>query len=299
MIKPIGLSSLLLSGLFCGQAAAAPSPAAAPRVETECVPALSEPSPAAGVVYFADCEGLPQMAALPPGDFEMGDLAGNGHAYERPAHVVHVPAFAIGRYEVTSAQWALCVAAAACEAAASTQAGEPVSGVSWQQAGQYAGWLTRRSGKRYRLPSEAEWEYAARAGTRTQFSWGNPDWMACRYANAFDLSGQAANPSWTWSIGCDDGYARQAPVGRYPANAWGLYDMLGNLWEWVADCWHGDYRGAPADGSAWVEDGCRKRVNRGGGWGNHPRALRVSNRDGDDALARSDGLGFRVARDAR
>lgn len=291
---------LLMPG-FMPAALAAPSAATkAARPVAACVPS-HEAAPAASLpATVRDCADAPELVPIAAGDFEMGDLLGNGHAYERPVRRVHVAAFLIGRYELTVAQWAGCVADAACDPlpAGSVRPDEPATGMSWTQAQRYLDWLSRRSGRRYRLPSEAEWEYAARAGATTQFSWGN-DGMSCRYANAFDESGRAAAPDWTWAVSCDDGYARQAPVGRYPPNAWGLYDMLGNVWEWVEDCWHADYQGAPADARPWIEDGdCGKRVNRGGGWGNHPRTLRVSNRDADRTAARSDGLGFRVARDA-
>jgi formylglycine-generating enzyme required for sulfatase activity len=239
------------------------------------------------------------MVALPAGAFRMGDLLGNGSPYEKPVHEVNLRRFAIGRYEVTRGEWAACVAGGGC-AVVSGGDGDPqmpVTGASWTQAQQYVAWVSARTQRRYRLPSEAEWEYAARAGSPAQFTWGNLVDLACGQVNSFDRSGRRGNPQWTWQIECDDGYAGVAPVGRFPANAWGLHDMLGNVWEWVADCWHGDYENAPADGSAWIDDGCRKHVNRGGGWGNHPRSLRVSNRDGDETAASSDGMGFRVARD--
>jgi formylglycine-generating enzyme required for sulfatase activity len=214
-------------------------------------------------------------------------------------HEVSVRRYALGRYEITRAEWSACVLAKGCDEL-SMGPGDPqlpVTDVSWDQAQRYVAWLTQRTRQPYRLPSEAEWEYAVRAGSETQYNWGNVVEFACQNANGFDRAGRKAHPQWDWQIECNDGYGEAAPVGRYAPNGWGLYDMLGNVWEWVADCWHADYTDAPSDGRAWVEDGCAKRVNRGGGWGNHPRSLRVSNRDGDPAGARSDGLGFRVARD--
>jgi len=248
---------------------------------------------------FRDCTEMPVMVSLPSGAYQMGDAIGSGSGYESPVHQVKVRGFALGRYEVTRGEWAACERAGACitprDIAADARL--PVTGVTWEQAQQYVGWASRRSGKRYRLPSESEWEYAARAGLITQYTWGNSIDSACQQANVFDHSGHDANPQWNWQAQCDDGYAKTAPVGRFPPNAWGLHDMLGNVWEWVGDCWHSDYSGAPDDGSAWVEPGCRKRVNRGGGWGNPPTSLRITNRDGDPANARSDGIGFRVARE--
>lgn len=266
-----------------------------------CVWRRFDPEHAGGVTYFQDCADTPQMVSFKGGAFNMGDMLGNGLPYEQPVHEVRIKPYAIGRYEVTAAQWQACIGAQACSAlpdSAMANTRLPVTRVTWLQAQEYVTWLSRRTHKSYRLPSEAEWEYAARAtGKSDQFTWGNNSDYACEHANSFDQSGQRTQPLWSWQIECDDGYPETAPVGSYPANAWGLHDMLGNVWEWVQDCWHSDYTGAPTDGSARTSGDCTKRVNRGGGWGNHPRSLRVSNRDGDAADARSDGLGFRVARD--
>ena len=148
---------------------------------------------------------------------------------------------------------------------------------------------------------EAEWEYAARAGTDTHYTWnmGNIDVVTCNYANALDRSAGKRHPELSWFIDCDDGFAETAPVGSFAPNRWGVHDMVGNVWEWVEDCWHPDYTGAPTDGRAWLGSGeganCKKRVNRGGGWGNGASALRLSSRDADPAGNHSSGLGFRVA----
>lgn len=271
-------------------AASAPPPCVASRVDAAVAGAPSA---------FRDCAGSPVMVVIPAGTFRMGDVLGTGLAYEQPVHEVRLRSFAIGRYELTQAEWAACVGAGACEPVENAVANArlPLTQVSWIQTQQYTAWLSARSGRRYRLPSEAEWEYAVRAGSDTQFTWGNFTDLACRHANGFDRAGHRAYTQWNWQIECNDGFAAAAPVGSFAANAWGLHDMLGNVWEWVADCWHADYENAPVDGSARLEASCRKHVNRGGGWGNHPRTLRVSNRDGDEAGASSDGLGFRVARD--
>ncbi|WP_428310479.1 formylglycine-generating enzyme family protein [Hydrocarboniphaga sp.] len=282
---------------------AAPVPAA--PVLPPCVASRVEPPLTGAPPAFRDCDGLPVMVALPAGHFRMGDVLGTGTAYEKPVHEVTLRRFAIGRYEVTRGEWMACVAAMACAAPGGDAAGGdpqlPVAELGWNEIQPYLAWISQRSGQRYRLPSEAEWEYAARAGLESQYSWGNLVEPACEQANAFDRAGHRGHPQWGWQIECNDGYASSAPVGRFPPNAWGLHDMLGNVWEWVADCWHADYEGAPVDGSAWLGAGdapaCRKHVNRGGGWGNHPRTLRLSNRDADETAARSDGLGFRVARD--
>ncbi|MDB5985810.1 MAG: hypothetical protein JWR16_863 [Nevskia sp.] len=302
----------LISGMLTDAASAAASTVAASRavaqampvparIQTPCISQREEPTIVGGITYFRDCADTPAMATFSGGQFRMGDLFGNGLSYELPPHDVHVAAFALARYEVSIAEWQQCMEASVCTAPspdnASKPRNHPVVGVTWLQAHEYVDWLTQRTGRRYRLPSEAEWEYAARAGSRDQYSWGNRSEPVCGYANALDQAGHRAQPQMFWYVECDDGYATTAPVGSYPPNAWGLYDMLGNVWEWVEDCWHSDYSGAPTDGSAWISGGdCNKRVNRGGGWGNNPRALRVSNRDADPQDTRSDGMGFRVAR---
>lgn len=248
---------------------------------------------------FRDCADAPVMVDIPAGSFVMGDALGGGSVYERPAHEVRMPRFAIGRSEVTQEQWSACVDAGACAPPAVHSEGRnrPVTHISWRQARAYTAWLSARTGARYHLPSEAEWEYAARAGHDWKYSWGNNAAVACQYANVFDHAGRLLRAEWTWNADCSDGYAGTAPVMRFPPNSWGLYDMLGNVWEWVEDCWNSDYTGAPGDGSARLEGDCTKRVNRGGGWGNSPTTLRLSARDADPADAYSEGLGFRVARD--
>jgi formylglycine-generating enzyme required for sulfatase activity len=279
----------------------------------QCVPpagaAAAEPTPACRSQVmqrttrnrpFRDCDGAPEMIALRGGTYRMGDQVGDGQPYEKPPHEVRLAPFAIGRFEVTNAEWQACVAAAGCSApgvAADPQHSRyPVAGVSWTQAQTYADWLATRTGKPYRLPSEAEWEYAARAGEQGRYPWGSFELDACKQVNLLDASGKREHPQWYWAERCDDHFAAAAPVGSFPPNAWGLHDMIGNVWEWVADCWHVDYSGAPANGAAWMGDNCRKHVNRGGGWGNNLRAMRLSSRDGDPTAATSDGLGLRVAR---
>ena len=158
----------------------------------------------------------------------------------------------------------------------------PGVGVIWDDANQYARWLSRLTGKAYRLLTEAEWEYAARAGTTTHFYWGD------------DAGKNNANCG-----GCGSNWDNEqtAPVGSFKPNAFGLYDMAGNVWEWVEDVWHNNYEGAPTDGSAWVQGGYSWRhVVRGGSWGDIPRNVRDASRDGNLADARDSALGFRVAK---
>jgi formylglycine-generating enzyme required for sulfatase activity len=158
--------------------------------------------------------------------------------------------------------------------------------VNWDDAQAYVGWLRSETGHRYRLPSESEWEYATRAGTTTRWYWGDTAQDRCEYANGSD-SGD----------GCDDGWEWTAPLGSFRANGFGLHDMSGNVWERVEDCWHGDYQGAPSDGSAWTRGGdCGRRVLRGGSWGYFPWNLRSAYRLRYDVGLRYTDVGFRVAR---
>ena len=244
---------------------------------------------------FRDCAECPELVVVPPGSFMMGsrraEIGRNVH--ESPMHPVTIgKPFAVGVHEVTFAQWEACRREGDCKHVPDDQGWgrgtRPVIHVSWQDAQQYAGWLSSRTRKRYRLLSESEWEYAARGGTRTAFHYGAT------------LSTELAN------FDGDHGYGssrkgqdrnRTMPVGSFPANAFGLHDLHGNVWEWVEDCWHGSYDGAPADGRAWVWGGnCSSRVVRGGSWDDAPRKLRVANRDRNPAILQAFTVGFRVAR---
>lgn len=239
---------------------------------------------------FRDCPECPEMIAVPAGSFAMGATKatdGEAKRYEGPTRTVAVTRFAIGRYEVTFAEWDACVAAKGCSHKADDRGWgrgrRPVVNVSWQDASQYVRWLARKTGKPYRLPSEAEWEYAARARTGTPFWWGAD--AGSNLANCLVCGGAF-------------GGSKTAPVGTFKPNAFGLFDVHGNAWEWVADCWHDGYAGAPADARAWVDGGnCKLRVLRGGSWISVARALRVSHREGYDPTFRYASNGFRVARD--
>ena len=238
----------------------------------------------------------PTMVVIPAGNFQMGSPEGEGVADEWPQRLISVQKFALMQTEVTFDDWDKCVAARACNNARVEKAGgdenwgkgqRPVINVAWQDAQDYAQWLSAETGFTYRLPSEAEWEYAARAGTVTKYSWGDePDG---KYANGGQKYG--------WP---DDGFTnRTAPVANYLINPWELYDMHGNVWEWVEDCWHEDYTNAPADGRAWLEENngnCNRRVVRGGSWFNYPENLRSANRNRYNNDERYNSLGFRLAR---
>jgi formylglycine-generating enzyme required for sulfatase activity len=223
---------------------------------------------------FKDCADCPEMVVIPAGSFRMGDLNSGGGDDEKPVHRVTIPRpFAVGKYEVTQAEWRAVMGSNPSKFKSDRN---PVEMVSWDDAQDFVRRLGTKTGKQYRLLTEAEWEYAARAGTTTKYHWGN----------AFNASKAA---------GCCAGLKTE-PVGSYAPNAFGLYDMHGNVWEWVEDCWNGNYAGAPTDGSAWTSGICRHRVLRGGGWSDLPRNLRAANRNGIGSGMRLIYLGFRVAR---
>jgi formylglycine-generating enzyme required for sulfatase activity len=292
----------------------------------------------AAPVEFRDCADCPVIVTIPAGRATLGsppgetlreDVPENLAARERVRHeVVFARPFALGKFEVTRGQYARLVAATGhagtpgCfiwdftaltwsvdpnkswrEPGFVQRDDEPVICVSIADAEAYAAWLSRATGLPYRLPSEAEWEYAARAGTTTARHWGDGRAEACDYANVYDrgavraLDTPAAQSDADHFFPCDDGHIFTAPVGTYRANRFGLHDMIGNVWEWVADCFHDTYEGAPADGSAWMTGPCRYRGDRGAGWNFKPRTARSAFRGRPDPDRRDTDLGFRVARD--
>jgi formylglycine-generating enzyme required for sulfatase activity/class 3 adenylate cyclase len=220
----------------------------------------------------------PDMVALPGGTFKIGS---SSDPSEQPVHRVTVKPFLIGRYPVTMKEWRDCVAANACANLGIGDDDTPVSNLSWTDAQGYTDWLSQVTGKKYRLLTEAEWEYAARAGTETAYWWGRQ--MAASMADC---------------NGCGGLYDPHKPlaIGSFKANPFGIYDMAGGIAQWMADCWHEDYRGAPPDGSAWQTKDCGMHVLRGGSWRNDPANVRVSSREFYDATVRYPGHGLRVAR---
>jgi formylglycine-generating enzyme required for sulfatase activity len=236
------------------------------------------------------------MVAIAGGCFIMGspDDEPERDKDEGPRHEVCVKPFELGRYEVTFAAWDACAADGGCEAIPDDEGWgrdrRPVINVSWQQANEYVRWLNNNGGKRgYRLPSEAEWEYAARAGTTTPFATGD-----C-------ISTDQANFDGTFEYGdCPDptnlDLHRTQPVGSYAPNPWGLYDMHGNINEFVADCWNDGYDGAPTDGSAWLDGNCTRRVLRGGSWHGDASYLRSAYRCRSGPAFGHRSIGFRLAR---
>jgi formylglycine-generating enzyme required for sulfatase activity len=236
---------------------------------------------------FKDCAGCPEMVVVPAGEFMMGslDTEGGRERDEGPRHRVTIAKpFAVSRFEVTFEEWDACFDGGGCQHRPPNEWGRgrhPVIHVNWIHAKQYVAWLSKQTGKPYRLLSESEWEYAARAGSDTVYSWGNR--IRIGNANCYGCGSEWDN-------------RQAAPVGRFPANAFGLHDMHGNVWEWVEDCWPRSYDGAPADGSAWTAGDCNARVVRGGSWKTDPQYLRAAYRDRNTPAGRNSGLGFRVKR---
>lgn len=228
-----------------------------------------------------DCPECPLMAVIPAGSFTMGS---EHRSDEQPIHEVRIARdFALGVYPVTVGEWRQCVDAGGCRFRPDQAQAEdlPVSGLSWDDALEYARWLSEVTGADYRLPSEAEWEYAARAGTTTDYWWG--DGPGDALANCTDCGSR-------W-----DG-RQPSPVGSFQPNPFGLYDVHGNVWEWTEDCWQGDYRNAAGDGSAYTERHCIEGVQRGGAYSLEAEYMRVSRRFRYDRDVRYNLSGFRVAR---
>lgn len=242
----------------------------------------SQPSYFAGI---QDCPECPKLAIIPPGDYIMGN--DGPHKNERPAHAVSFDkAFAIGVYEVSFDEWKACFDAGACGAEFPDdhgwgQGNRPVMNITWDEAVGYTRWLSEKTGKTYRLPSEAEWEYAARAGSTTEFWWG--DEVGVSKANCRNC-------------GPDISHQTQ-PVDSFEANSWGLYNVHGNVWEWVQDCWNPTHEGATADGSPRLTGDCRQRVMRSGSWYYFSKNIRSPWRFKNDGRVKSYGIGLRVLRE--
>lgn len=240
------------------------------------------------------------MIALAPATFQMGARqVDNGNAWEGPPHAVTLRhGFAMGRTEVTVAEWAACASAQGCTAikegpASGDPQKAPAVNVNWSDALAYAAWLSKTTGRHYRLPSEAEWEYAIRAGTTDARYWGGDRRTQCQYGNGADQSALRRDPK-LQGVECNDGFAALAPVGSLLPNAFGFYDMAGNAWEWTQDCWRDTYAGAPTDGSALQFPSCDQRVIRGGSWRARPNSLRSFGRGNTGPDVRSEDLGLRV-----
>jgi len=272
--KPVGAMSDLVVlaevavGLVVVEIEKGQNKASLPKPKTP--PVTGSPPVAAGRV-FKDCDDCPEMAVIPAGSFEMGGTDSD----EQPVHRVTLRSFAMGKTEVTQGQWRAVMGS---NPSSFSNCGDncPVEQVSWEDAKQFVSRLSAKTGKTYRLPSEAEWEYACRAGGRHEY---------CGSSRVDD-------------VGWHDGNSgrRTNSVGGKQANAWGLHDMSGNVWEWTEDCWNGNYSNAPTDGSVWTSGNCSLRVVRGGSWVNDPQVLRSAIRIGLTTANRSNYFGFRVVR---
>ena len=230
--------------------------------------------------------------------YQMGDSVGDGDPNERPVHEVCVSDFSIGKFEVTNTQYKAFDPEhnSGTSKEFTLDAGnQPVVNVSWEDAVAFTKWLSIKTGQSYRLPTEAEWEYAARAGSAKSHYWGNDLNEACRYANVADLTAKRHWANWT-VFPCDDGYAVSAPVGSFLPNNFVLHDVLGNVWEWCEDIYNSEaYTKLPKNDPVFTGSG-EYRVMRGGGWSNGPLGVRSSHRVGLSPGFGHHSLGFRIVR---
>jgi formylglycine-generating enzyme required for sulfatase activity len=245
--------------------------------------------------FFKDCAGCPEMVIVPSGSFTMGSPKNepdHRDNEERQHNVTIAKPFAVGRFAVTFAEWDACANDGGCGSYLPPDRGwgradRPVINVSWDDAQAYVEWLSKKTGRRYRLLSEAEREYVTRAGRPSPFWWGA------------SITPQQANydGNYTYNGGGKGEYRQKTlPVKSFQPNAWGLYQVHGNVWDWVEDCYHENYDGAPGDGSAWTTGECQYRVHRGGSWDSNPQYLRAAYRSGNFPVFRFNWFGFRVAR---
>jgi formylglycine-generating enzyme required for sulfatase activity len=275
---------------------------------------------------FRDCPTCPEMVVISHGVFRMGSNLGDPDRPETPIRTITIANnFAMGRTEVTVGEFRRFMKATGhkisegpCTAWVFNDQSptprtwdnpglkrkiaddEPVVCVGWIDAKVYVKWLSDTTKQLYRLPSEAEWEYAARAGTTSTYVWGEDGQAACKDANVYDQSAATKWKTPEWGpAACDDKYPDLAPVGRFRANAFGLYDMIGNVWEWMEDCYSLNYPSEPVDGSAYLGGACELRSNRGGGWVTRADRQRPAWRGRDKELMKTSFFGFRVARDLR
>src|SRR6478752_7066291 len=257
-----------------GEAAKNPQPVPPAQVPLERPKESSSPTPAIAPI---EAQLMPEMVSIPGGTFAMGS---EDDPSEKPIHRVTMKSFAISKFPITVREWNACVAAKGCGYAPTGKDDAPVTNLSWTDTQQFVEWLSKVTQKPFRLPTEAEWEYAARGGTRSKFWWGDQPQAAMANCK-----------------GCNEPYDASQPlkVGSFKPNPFGLYDMGGNIHQWVADCWHKNYQGAPSDGSAWVDNDCLSHVMRSGSWKNDPSYVRPSSRDQYDTGVRYPTHGLRVA----
>jgi formylglycine-generating enzyme len=301
-----------------------PHDAAVSTLTPEPIPPPTQAPPPAAMLkstgVIQDCPTCPLMNVLPSGRFKQGSAASDADAshFERPQREVIIDyPFAMSANDVTVGDFHEFVEASGrkmqgCDlydgawhhqrSASWKDPGfpqtalHPVTCVSWNDAAAYSRWLSAKSGRRYRLPSASEWEYAARAGGETPQPWGSDASAACANANVADQSAARKYPGWN-VFACDDGYANTSPVGAYKTNGFGLNDMLGNVFQWTQDCWHDDYAGAATDGSARMDGNCTEHELRGGSWFSSPSYVRASYRNHFAADYRTSSVGFRLVRE--
>ena len=272
-----------------------------------CIP--SEPGDLFPGDRFRDCEAAPEMVVVPAGSFMMGSPMSEKYRSpdEGPRRKVEIAVpFAVGVYEVTFEEWDACQRTGGCGPEKPHDLGlgrgdYPVININWSQAQKYVQWLSAATGKRYRLPSEAEWEYVARAGMTDPWPVAGAESEYCERLNSLDRTAAKLAPDVARAIGstipCSDGYPASAMVGSFPPNAFGLYDTLGNVAEWTQDCYNPDYLGAPLDGSARETGNCRFRVARGGAWAYAFQEIRMAARTKRTLSSSYSSLGLRVARE--
>jgi formylglycine-generating enzyme required for sulfatase activity len=256
---------------------------------------------------FRDCEACPSMVRIATGTFAMGapDSERNRDDDEGPVRDVSMEReFAMAKSETSWSEWQACMDDGACVAPTGHSMPEgsdwgkgtrPVITVSWSDAQAYVSWISEKTGRTYRLPTEAEWEYVARAGAQSRYQYGDDPKTLCRIGNGADLATNFNNRN-----DCYDRIGREtAPGGSFEPNAFGLFDMIGNVWEWTEDCWNTSYHSAPISGEAWRTGDCSQAVIRGGSWGSYPHNLRFATRQGLERNYRGHEVGFRVAADVQ
>jgi formylglycine-generating enzyme required for sulfatase activity len=272
---------------------------------------------------FKECDKCSEMVVVPAGSFVMGsrDSEPGRGSDEGPQHSVTIAKpFAMGKFHVTVDQYAAFVTETGHDSGSKcytfeggkgeqregrswrnpgfAQAGShPAVCLNWDDAKAYVAWLSKKTQKPYRLLTEAEWEYATRAGTTTRYFFGDDEKDLCRYGNGLDQTAksQIAGAD-KGNAPCSDGYAYTAPAGSFLPNAFGLYDVYGNAYQWLEDCYHDSYAGAPTDGTAWLSGVCSRHVLRGGSWAGNPKDLRAADRVKLTTADRSSGRGFRLGR---
>ena len=276
-----------------------------------------------------DCDVCPELVVIPAGQFILGTIGETTETAEHPAEheltLIRIDQpFALGRYEITRTEFAVFAAdtdfsvGSACRSwdiersrfapddnpdwwqrafPPNPADDHPATCVDWFDARAYAAWLSAKTGETYRLPSEAEWEYAAKAGTQTLRFWGDDPFDGCAYANTFDLSAEPVYPLAWEAAQCKDGYPDLSPVGAFEPNAFGLHDMIGNVWEWIEDCSSRSYIGRPKDATPWEWPGCQRRIQRGGSWITAPARSRSAYHGDGRPTDRSVFFGFRVVRE--